>query len=81
MVEAGTILVEGENIPSDYIPPAGCVDPLTPDAVWKYYATVPTLPPAVRSVSPKTHWQVTHHSSHDEWTLTGLGSGLPAVNM
>jgi hypothetical protein len=75
----GDLLVEGSNIPLNYIPPSGDVDPLSPDAVLKVYATVPRLPPAVRSISPTTFWQVIHHPAFDEWTL--VGSGLPVVNM
>jgi hypothetical protein len=79
--EPGTLLIEGSNIPVGWIPPSGDTDPLTEAAVYKVYATVPRLPPAVRSISPKTFWKVAHHSSHDEWVLTGLGSGLSAINM
>jgi hypothetical protein len=79
--EAGTILVEGENVAVGWVPPSGDCDPLTPDAVLKYYATVPRLPPAVRGVSPKTAWQVVHYPSHDEWRLCGLGASLDPICM
>ena len=77
--EVGELLVAGNNVPWDWVPPSGCVEPLNSSATRKYYATVPRQS-ASRTISPKTAWVVTHYPSHDEWTLSGLGSRYPAIN-
>jgi hypothetical protein len=79
--DPGSIIVEGRDVPLGWTPPSGDCEPLNEPAVWKVYSTRPALPSSVRSITPKAFWKVLHHSSHDEWSLTGLGSSLPPVNM
>jgi hypothetical protein len=80
MVEAGTILTEGHNIPQGWMPPSGDVEAMNEAATRKYYKTTPRQS-ASRTISPKTAWCVTHFPTHDEWSLSGLGSRYPAINM
>ena len=77
--EPGTILTEGINVPLGWSPPSGDVEAMNTSAVYKVYRTVPAQPPAVRSITPKTMWQVTHFATHDEWQLTGLGASLSPI--
>jgi hypothetical protein len=76
--EPGELLIEGRNIPFDYVPPSGDCEPMNEAAVRKYHATVPRQS-ASRTISPKTAWRVTHYPTHDEWSLSGLGSTLDPI--
>jgi hypothetical protein len=76
----GTTLTEGQNIPEGW-QPTPAVDPLNAPALAAFYAIRPEVPPVARQLDPQTYWQVRHYETRNEWSLTGPGSGLPAINM
>jgi hypothetical protein len=86
---AGTIASTadvGGTLPTGW-PPSNAVDPLDNAGVNAFYALGQTTPVLVRtqwstqSVSPPvTYWKRVVGSSN-QWALTGLGAGLPAIGI
>jgi hypothetical protein len=93
VLQAGTIATVGRELPLGFKPTALC-DPQNADGLAAFYAAGPQLPSLIRNSwvnglvvsQPVTRWipnptPTVPFNGAGEYVLTGLGAGLPFVQM